>query len=165
MSDLSALPVQAYLTACLLAGGIGLRLGRVGWHKRDEPGGLEVALYLLCGGGVALLYAARIALPGEVTMTVALNLVTPLVGALPVLWICFALAFTGRERWRTERSIVGLATPTFVWVLLAWSSEIHGLARRSVTPVADGPFTLLGYGLGPAGGARFVIEGLEAGDS
>ena len=101
MSDLGALPVQAYLTACLLAGGIGLWLGRVAWHERDEPGGIEVALYLLCGGGASLLYALQVAAPGEVAMTVALNLATPLLGALPVLWILFALAFTGRDRWRT----------------------------------------------------------------
>jgi signal transduction histidine kinase len=156
MSDLGALPVRAYLTACLLAGVIGLWLGRVAWGERDEPGGLEVALYLLCGGGVSLLYALRVAAPGETAMTVALNLATPLLGALPVLWMTFALAFTGHERWRTENRIVALATPAFVWVLLAWSSGTHGLARRSVTPVADGPFTLLGYGLGPAGGA-FVL--------
>ena len=157
MSDLGALPVQAYLTACLLAGGIGLWLGRVAWREHDEPGGIEVALYLLCGGGVSLLYALRIAAPGEVAMTVALNLATPLVGALPVLWILFALAFTGHDRWRTEGRIVALATPAFVWVLLAWSSGTHGLARRSVVPLADGPFTLLGYELGPAGGAYVLL--------
>ncbi|OYR63365.1 sensor histidine kinase [Halorubrum ezzemoulense] len=156
MSDLSALPVQAYLTACLLAGVIGLWLGRVAWRERDEPGGLEVALYLLSGGGASLLYGLQIAASGELAMRVALSLATPLLGALPVLWMAFALAFTGRERWRTENRIVALATPAFVWVLLAWSSGTHGLARRSVAPVADGPFTLLGYGLGPAGGA-FVL--------
>ncbi|QAU12299.1 PAS domain-containing sensor histidine kinase [Halorubrum sp. BOL3-1] len=157
MSDLGALPVRAYLTACLLAGVIGLWLGRVAWRERDEPGGIEVALYLLCGGGVALLYAVRIAARGETAMTVALNLATPLVGAFPVLWITFALAFAGHERWRTEDRIVALATPAFVWVLLAWSSETHGLARRSVTSVSDGPFTLLGYGLGPVGGAYVLL--------
>ncbi|WP_096591878.1 sensor histidine kinase [Halorubrum ezzemoulense] len=156
MSDLSALPVQAYLTACLLAGVIGLWLGRVAWRERDEPGGLEVALYLLSGGGASLLYGLQIAASGELAMRVALSLATPLLGALPVLWMAFALAFTGRERWRTENRIVALATPAFVWVLLAWSSGTPGLARRSVAPVADGPFTLLGYGLGPAGGA-FVL--------
>ena len=158
MSDLGALPVQAYLTACLLAGGIGLWLGRVAWLDRDEPGGLEVALYLLSGGAVSVLYAVRIAAPGETAMTVALNLATPLMGALPVLWMAFVLAFAGHDRWRTENRIVALAAPAFVWVLLAWSSGTHGLARRSVTPVTDGPFTLLGYGLGPAGGA-FVLFG------
>jgi signal transduction histidine kinase len=156
MSDLGALPVQAYLTACLLSGGIGLWLGRVAWRDRDEPGGLEVSLYLLCGGAVSALYALRIVAPGEVAMTVALNLATPLVGALPVLWMAFALAFTGHDGWRTENRIVALATPAFIWVLLAWSSGTHGLARRSVAPVVDGPFTLLGYGLGPAGGV-FVL--------
>jgi len=157
MSDLGALPVQAYLTACLLAGVIGLWLGRVAWRERDQPGGLEVALYLLCGGGISLLYALRIAASGEVAMTVALNLATPLLGALPVLWILFALAFTGHDRWRTENRIVALATPAFVWVLLAWSSGTHGLARGPVTPVVDGPFTLLGYGLGPVGGAYVLL--------
>jgi signal transduction histidine kinase len=156
MSDLGALPVQAYLIACLLAGGIGLWLGRVAWLERDEPGGLDVALYLLCGGGISLLYALRVAAPGEVAMTVALSLATPLLGAMPVLWILFVLAFIGRDRRRTEDRIVALATPAFVWVLLAWSSGTHGLARRSVAPVVDGPFSLLGYEFGPAGGA-FVL--------
>ena len=157
MSDFGALPVQAYLIACLLAGGIGLWLGRVAWMERDEPGGIEVALYLLCGGGVALLYALRIAARGEVAMRVALNLATPLIGAIPVLWTLFALAFTGHDRWRTENRIVALSTPGFVWVLLAWSSATHGLARRSVAPVTDGPFSLLGYELGPAGGAYVLL--------
>jgi len=44
MSDLGALPVQAYLAACLLAGVIGVWLGRVAWVDRDEPGGTEVSL-------------------------------------------------------------------------------------------------------------------------
>ncbi len=150
MSDLGALPVQAYLTACLLSGIIGLLLGRVAWHRHDQPGGVEVALYLLCGGGISLLYGVRIVSASELAMTVALNLSAPLVAAVPVLWIAFVLAFSGHDRWRTEDRIVALATPAFVWLLLAWSSETHGLARQFLTPVVDGPFTLLSFGFGPA---------------
>ena len=156
MSDFGALPVQAYLAACLLSGVIGLWLGRVAWRERDQPGGVEVALYLLCGGGISILYAVRVASASELVMTVALNLATPLLAAVPVLWIAFALAFTGRDRWRTENRIVALAVPAFVWVLLAWSSETHGLARPSLTAVVEGPFTLLSFGLGPASVA-FVL--------
>ena len=150
MSDLGALPVQAYLTACLLSGAIGLALGRAAWHRRDQPGGVEVALYLLCGGGISLLYALRVVSRSELWMTVALNLATPLVAALPVLWMAFVLAFSGHDRWRTEDRIVTLATPAFVWLLLAWSSGTHGLARHSLTAVIEGPFTLLSFELGLA---------------
>jgi len=156
MSDLGALPVQAYLAACLLSGIIGLWLGRVAWHERDQPGGVEVALYLLCGGGISILYAVRVATASELVMTVALNLATPLLAAIPVLWIAFALAFAGRDRWRTEEGVVALAAPAFLWVLLAWSSGTHGLARPSLTAVVEGPFTLLSFGLGPASVA-FVL--------
>ncbi len=156
MSDLGALPVRAYLAACLLAGVIGLGLGYVAWNERDEPGGLEVALYLLCGGGISLLYAVLVASGSELVMTVMLNLGTPLVAAIPGLWIAFVLAFTGHDRWRTEERIVALATPAFVWVLLAWSSGTHGLARRSLTPITEGPFTLLSFGIGPADAAFLV---------
>ena len=153
MSDLGALPVRAYLAACLLAGVIGLWLGRVAWDDRDEPGGLEVALYLLCGGGISLLYGVRVASGSELVMIVALNLATPLVAAIPGIWMAFVLAFAGHDRWRTEDRIVALATPAFVWVLLAWSSGTHGLARQSLTTVVDGPFTLLSFGIGPADAA------------
>jgi len=150
MSDLGALPVRAYLAACLLAGVIGLWLGHVAWRERDQPGGTEVALYLLCSGGISLLYAVRIATASELIMVVTLNLATPLIAAIPGLWTAFTLAFAGHDQWRTEHRIVALATPPFVWVLLAWSSATHGLSRRSLAAVVDGPFTLLAFELGPA---------------
>ena len=152
MSDLGALPVRAYLAASLLAGVIGLWLGRVAWRERDQPGGTEVALYLLCGGGISLLYAVGVASASELVMTVALNLSTPLLAAIPGLWMAFTLAFAGHDQWRTEHRTVALATPPFVWVLLAWSSATHGLSRRSLGAVADGPFTLLSFDLGLADG-------------
>ncbi|WP_144797113.1 sensor histidine kinase [Halorubrum depositum] len=150
MSDLGALPVRAYLAACLLAGIIGLWLGRVAWRDRDQPGGTEVALYLLCGGGISLLYAVRVASASELVMVVTLNLATPLVAAVPGIWTAFTLAFAGHDRWRTEHRIVALATPPFLWVLLAWSSATHGLSRRSLAAVVEGPFSLLSFGLGLA---------------
>ncbi|MFD1569584.1 histidine kinase N-terminal 7TM domain-containing protein [Halorubrum laminariae] len=156
MSDLGALPVQAYLVACLLAGSIGLCLGRVAWRDRREPGGTEVALYLLCGGGISLLYGVRVASGSELVMLVALNLATPLVAAVPGIWMAFVLAFSGRDQWRTEERIVALAAPAFVWVLTAWSSATHGLSRRSLRSVVEGPFSLLSFGLGPADWA-FVL--------
>ncbi|WP_050034234.1 sensor histidine kinase [Halorubrum halophilum] len=156
MTDLGALPVQAYLAACLLAGVIGLGLGYVAWTDREEPGGTEVALYLLCGGGISLLYAVRVAIASELAMVVALNLSTPLVAAVPGIWMAFVLAFSGHDRWRTENRTVALAAPAFVWVLAAWSSGTHGLSRRSLAAVVEGPFTLLSFGLGIAD-AAFVL--------
>ena len=151
MSDPSALPVQAYLLACLLAGAVGLLLGRVAWTERDEAGGLEVSLYLGCAGVVAVLYAVRIASPNPLMMIGALQTATPFLAAMPVLWVAFAFAYAGRDEWRTERRLVALSTPPFLWVLLAWSSGTHGLARRSFEPIVEGPFTLVETGLGPAG--------------
>ncbi|OYR56058.1 sensor histidine kinase [Halorubrum halodurans] len=151
MSDPTAVPVQAYLLACLLSGAVGLLLGRTAWTERDEPGGLEVSLYLGCAGVVAVLYAVRVASPDPSVMIGALQVATPFLAALPVLWIVFAFAYAGRDEWRTERRLIGLATPAFLWVLLAWSSRTHGLARRSFEPIVEGPFTLVQTGLGPAG--------------
>ncbi len=156
MSDLGALPVQAYLLACLLAGGVALWTARHAWADRDEPAGVEVAFYLAAAGLFSLLYAVRIASGDPDRMAIALQLGTPLLAAMPVLWVSFALAYAGHDRWRTERRIVALAVPAFVWVLLAWSSRTHGLARRSFEAVRDGPFSLIELGVGPAGLA-FVV--------
>lgn len=150
MSELGALPVQAYLLACLLAGVIGLWLGRVAWTERDEPGRLEIALYLGGGGLLSLLYAVRVASGSPTTMVVALQASTPILAAMPVLWLFFAFAYAGWDEWRSEYRIVAVVTPAFVWVLLAWSSRTHELARRSFEAVSDGPFTLIGMGVGPA---------------
>ncbi|WP_418280664.1 histidine kinase N-terminal 7TM domain-containing protein [Halorubrum sp. DTA98] len=156
MSDLGALPVQAYLLACLLAGGLGLWLARQSWLEREEPGGVEVTFYLACGGAFSLLYAVRVAGSSPSVMSVATQLSTPLLAAMPVLFASFTFAYAGHDRFRTERGIVALAAPAFVWTMVAWSSRTHGLARRSFEPVTDGPFTLLELGLGPVGLA-FVL--------
>mgnify|MGYP002760939864 CR=1 FL=1 len=95
MSELDALPVQASLAACLLAGAIRVWLGRVAWLDRDEPGTTEVALYLLCGGGISLLYAVRVTAASELAMVVALNLSTPIVATVPGVWMAFALCAYG----------------------------------------------------------------------
>lgn len=163
MSDPSALPVQAYLLACLLSGAIGLLLGRVAWTERDDPGGLEVSLYLGSAGGLAVLYAVRVASADPLVMIGALHVATPVLAAMPVLWIAFAFAYAGWDEWRTERRLVGLATPAFLWVLLAWSSRTHGLARLSFESVVEGPFTLVETGIGPAGiGFLLYAYGLYA---
>lgn len=156
MSDLGALPVQAYLLACLLAGGIGLWLAHQSWSEREEPGGVEVVFYLACGGALSLLYALRIASSDPTMMSIAVQLATPILAAMPVLFVLFALRYAGYDGWRTERRIVALSTPAFLWVLAAWSSRTHGLARRSFAPVSDGSFTLIELGLGPIGIA-FVL--------
>ncbi|SNR25319.1 sensor histidine kinase [Halorubrum vacuolatum] len=151
MSDLAALPVRVYLFVCVVVGVVALWLARDAWLERDEPGGIEVAFYLAAAAGVSLLYAVRIAASSADVMAIALQLATPLVAALPILWVSFAFAYGGYDRWRTERWIVALAAPAVIWVLLAWSSRTHGLARRSFEAVQDGPFTLLELGIGPAG--------------
>lgn len=156
MSDLSALPVQAYLLACLLAGGIGIGLTRHVWTDRDEPGGVEVAFYLASAGAFALLYAVRVASPNPEFMSIATQLGTPFLAAMPVLFVLFSLAYAGHDRFRTERWIVALSAPAFGWTLAAWSSRTHGLARGSFDVVYDGPFTVLELGLAPVGGA-FVL--------
>ncbi|MES3161908.1 MAG: histidine kinase N-terminal 7TM domain-containing protein [Halorubrum sp.] len=158
MSDLGALPVQAYLLACLLAGAVGLLLGRVAWNERDESGRLEVTLYLVGGGLLSLLYAVRVASGSDTVMIVALQLSTPVLAAMPVFWLYFAFAYAGWDEWRSEYRIVAVVTPAFLWVLLAWSSRTHELARRSFATISDGPFSLVELGIGPAG-AAFVLYG------
>ena len=143
MSDLGALPVQAYLLACLLAGVVGLWLGRVAWSERDEPGRLEVSLYLVGGGLLSVLYAIRVASESQTLMVVALQLSTPVLAAMPAVWLYFAFAYAGWDDWRTESRVVAVLTPVFLWILLAWSSRTHGLAHRSFEAVPDGPFSLI----------------------
>ena len=151
MSELGALPVQAYLLACLLAGGLGLWVARLAWDEREVPGGVEVALYAGAVGAFALLYSIRVASGSPGVMLFALQVSTPILAAIPVLWFLFALAYAGHGQWRTERVVVALSAPSFVWLVLAWSSGTHGLARQSLAPVSDGPFTLIGTGVGPVG--------------
>jgi len=63
--------------------------------------------------------------------------------AVPVMWLVFALEYSGKGKWLTRRNLVLLfVLPVFI-VLLVWSSEFHRLYYLGVSLVPNGPLKIL----------------------
>ena len=46
---------------------------------------------------------------------------------VPLMWFLFALQYTGREKWLTQRTLALLLISPLITLLLAWTNEQHGL--------------------------------------
>lgn len=68
--------------------------------------------------------------------------------AVPVLWFCFALAYTGRENRLTRRTLSLLAVVPAITLLLVWTNDAHGLIWNSIELNSDEllPMLELGHG-------------------
>ncbi|MBZ0300745.1 MAG: PAS domain-containing protein [Anaerolineae bacterium] len=58
---------------------------------------------------------------------------------IPTLWLFFALAYTGYEKWLTRRNVLLALVIPALWTLLAWTNEYHHLNWASIgTQQVDG---------------------------
>ncbi len=69
--------------------------------------------------------------------------------ALPLAWLALVLQYTGRGAWLTPRRLALLAVEPAITVVLAWTSEFHGLIRQNVYLDTAGPFPVIGKTYGP----------------
>jgi PAS domain-containing protein len=65
------------------------------------------------------------------------------IATVPVVWLAFALRYTGREGHLTPRNLALLSALPLVTLLLAWTNEAHGLVWSSTRLSEGGPFPAL----------------------
>jgi PAS domain S-box-containing protein len=68
---------------------------------------------------------------------------------IPVMWLVFALQYSGRERYLTRRNLVLLLSIPLITLLLVWTNNLHGLMRYNVRLDTSGPFSVVAktYGI------------------
>jgi PAS domain S-box-containing protein len=70
------------------------------------------------------------------------------IAVVPVAWLTFALEYTGRQKWLTRRSIVGLLIVPLITSLIA-VTNVGDLMNGPVTMVEVGPFVSPDASFGP----------------
>lgn len=121
----------------------------IAWNRRDVPGSLPLIFMSGCVFQWSLCNVFELVSIQLVTKLFWANLQYLGILALPVMWLVFALEYTGRDKWLTRRNFVLLLIVPAITFILAWTNEFHGLIRYNVRLDTAGPFSVVAkeYGI------------------
>jgi diguanylate cyclase (GGDEF)-like protein/PAS domain S-box-containing protein len=97
------------------------------WRRRPAPGTTSLSLLMLGAALFAIPYAIQYGSDELGMVMFWFKASFPGAVVLAPLWLLFALQYTGRERWITQRNLLLLAVIPIGTVVLGWSNALHGL--------------------------------------
>ncbi|WP_435125738.1 histidine kinase N-terminal 7TM domain-containing protein [Halobaculum sp. D14] len=141
MSSVSLL--NPLVLALFLSVAVGAAATILAWRQRPDPG--ATPLVALLGGqtwwSVCLVFKLQMASTGAKVLWTWLAL--PGVVVVPVAWLLFALAYTGRDRFIQAENVALLAVVPVVTVALAATNDYHDLLTVSRQVTATGEVVLV----------------------
>jgi predicted DNA binding protein/PAS domain-containing protein len=121
-----------------------------GWRRREEPGALAftglVAAFALYAG----LHLVGVLTHDPPARHVLEAVQLTVTAVTPVLWVVFALEYTGFDEYVTRRGLAGLSVIPAVFVAAVWTNPVHGLAFPDNGVVVVDGLALMHQELGPA---------------
>jgi diguanylate cyclase (GGDEF)-like protein len=138
------LPLTIFVPGLLIfIAGIYALLGAFGWQHRDVLVARVFTWLMLALGIWSLGYGLEIysqPLPLKIFWAKVEYLG---IASGPVLWLLFALAYTGQWQWLTWRKLAGLWLVPIATVILFWTNDSVHLIWKSVILIHSGELTLL----------------------
>ncbi len=139
-----------YALPSLVGGLLMAALTAYAWRHRGTHGAAAFTLFTLSGALFALGYTGEAAGTDLATKLLFAKLEYVGIAPLPVAGLVFALAYTGRDRWLTPRTLRLLALVPTCTLLIVLTNDLHGLHWSSVGLMGvDGPFPALRITRGP----------------
>lgn len=132
-----------FVILLLAAAAVCMGLLFIAGRYRQTPGSGFFILFMLAMGAWTAMYALElgaVSLAGKRFWAQAQYLAIPYV---PVAWLTFLLAYTGRGDWLTGRRLAALLVVPMTTSLLAVTNAGHGLVLRSTQIVTEGDFHIL----------------------
>jgi PAS domain S-box-containing protein len=114
----------------ILAGSILISLGAYARRRRATAGASSFSLLLFAIALWSLGYALELLSQSLAAKMFWIKVEYPGIVATPVLWLVFALQYTGRGRWLSRRNLAFLSLLPLTTVLLVWTNETHHLVYR-----------------------------------
>jgi PAS domain S-box-containing protein len=118
------------------------------WRRRSTPGSLLFARLMLAVVTWSLGYTLELASADLPTAVLCAKAEYLGIISVPVLWLAFALQYTGHTSWVTHRNMLALACIPSITLLLTWTNELHGLIWREVRWDTGGPFAVMDVAYG-----------------
>jgi signal transduction histidine kinase len=119
------------------------------WRARPDRVAKLFAITMLCGTWWALSSALVLFVTSNELMVFFTQLQWAGVVFIPVSWLLFALEYTGRDRFVSFRTAVGLSILPTITLVLAMTNNLHGLVYTELTRTAIPPLSLLDVSFGP----------------
>ncbi len=134
------------LVAALISGAVAV----FAWQHRDRRGALPFLGLLLTLSCWSLLYSIQLGFDTLGDQLLFQRVTLGLAGAVPTLWLLFALAYTGQDTWLTRTRVFGLLLEPLAFGALALTNPFHGLVWTDavMASTAIGPVPSLTLGLG-----------------
>lgn len=139
-----------YLYIPLLSAVVSLLIAGVGVHYRECTGSRSLAFLMLAIAWWSVISLIELGSTDLATKRLALKLMYPAIGVVPVVWLLFAIQYTGQTRLPTRKVLGGILLGPALMVLLAWTNQYHGLFWSSMELAFQGSLVVLATERGPA---------------
>jgi len=119
------------------------------WRRRHVPGATPLLVLVLAVVEWTVGNVLELGSPELEAKLFWANLEYLGIVTVPVMWLAFALQYTGREKHLTYRNLALLATVPLTTLLLVWTNDLHGLMRYDIGLDRSGPFSVVAktYGM------------------
>ncbi len=138
-----------YMLPLVIAAAISAVVARMAWRRRRVPGATTLLVFMLAVVEWSVGNVLELGSPELEVKLFWANLEYLGIVIIPVMWLVFALQYSGRERYLTRRNLVLLLSIPLITLLLVWTNSLHGLMRYNIRLDTSGPFSVVTktYGL------------------
>lgn len=138
-----SLVVPLVVVGCVAGAMICLGLAAVAWHYREVPSALPFGILVAAVGAWSFATAAVVTSDGGTATYVADRIVRATAVQIPPLWFLFVMTYVDEEAWASWPRIAALWAYPVVYVALAVTAPLHGLAAgpADVEVVSTGGIT------------------------
>ncbi|CAG0929968.1 two-component system, sensor histidine kinase [Thermoflexales bacterium] len=106
---------------------VGIVIATYAWRLRPKRGATALTLLSVAATVWTLGYALEIAGADLLTKLFCAKVEYLGIATVPLCWLIFSLEYAGRDRWLTRRNLALISIIPLVTILLAFTTEAHGL--------------------------------------
>ncbi|NHX38399.1 MULTISPECIES: histidine kinase N-terminal 7TM domain-containing protein [Haloarcula] len=139
-----------YLYTPLLSAAVSLLIAGVGVYYRDCTGSRSLAFLMVAIAWWSVMSVIELGATDLATKRLALKLMYPAIGAVPVAWLLFAIQYTGQTRLPTRKELAGILFGPVLMILLVWTNQYHGWFWSSMELAFQGSLLVSVTERGPA---------------
>ncbi|QUJ73358.1 histidine kinase N-terminal 7TM domain-containing protein [Haloarcula marismortui] len=139
-----------YLYTPLLSAAVSLLIAGVGVYYRDCTGSRSLTFLMVAIAWWSVMSVIELGATDLATKRLALKLMYPAIGAVPVAWLLFAIQYTGQTRLPTRKELAGILLGPVLMILLVWTNQYHGWFWSSMELAFQGSLLVSVTERGPA---------------